>query len=450
VADPADTIVALATAPGESAVGIVRVSGAGALAAVAPLVRAAVPLEEFACRVVRRVSVVDPRTGDRLDDALCTVMRGPRSYTGEDTVELSCHGSPALLRLVVERVLAGGARVARPGEFTRRAFVNGRIDLAQAEAVSLLIGARTDRAVVLSARAMAGGIATDLAASRDRLLDLIARLEVVLDFPDDGFTEDWGDCRKALDWLHEDAARHLGRARAGRIVHEGITVGIVGPPNAGKSSLFNALLGRERSIVSPHAGTTRDVVEAVISLAGVPVRLLDTAGLGEPRDEVDALGMDRSRAAIEESDVLLVVLDGSVEVDRRVVGATANRPRLVALAKSDLDRDPSAAALSEGIAVSVRAPGGLDELARRLLGEVERRAGLHGEEGAAVASLRQLEVLESLEQALRSARKSLGQIPLEATLVDLNDALGIFALLLGDDVSDAVLDRVFSRFCVGK
>ena len=421
-----------------------------AVAVVAPLVRAALPLTELASHVVRRVSVVDPLSGERLDDALCTVLRAPSSYTGEDTVELSCHGSPALLGVVVERVIAGGARLAQPGEFTRRAFLNGRLDLARAEAVALLIEARTERAVRLAARAVAGGLSGQLDASRDGLLDLIARLEVVLDFPDEGLDEDGQGCRKVLKRLVDDASRHLLRARAGRVVQEGITVGIVGPPNAGKSSLFNAILGRERSIVSPHPGTTRDVVEAVISLAGVPVRLLDTAGLGEPRDELDGAGMERSRAAMDESDFLLVVLDGSVEVGGSVLTATQERPRVIALTKSDLDRHPSAGAVSDAIATSVRTRGGLDALIERLSTEVEQHCRVDGDEGEVVASLRQVELLGALHAALRGAHESLGLVPLEATLVDLNDALSVFSLLLGDDVGDRVLDRVFSRFCVGK
>lgn len=303
---------------GESAIGVIRVSGPVALAVVTPVLKSSVPLDEFPSHTLRRGTVVVPATGERVDQALCVVMRAPRSATGEDIVELSCHGSPALLRMVTRWLIAGVARLGEPGEFTRRAFLNGRLDLAQAEAVALLISARTERAVALAARALAGGLSERARALREDLLDLVAGLEVTLDFPE------------------EHAGLDVEKARQGRVVHDGITVALVGPSNAGKSSLLNALLGHERAIVAPTPGTTRDVVEGTIALEGVPVRLLDTAGLDRPRDPVEAEGIRRSRRAIEESDLLLVVLDGSIELDARVLAETEKRARILVRAKSDL------------------------------------------------------------------------------------------------------------------
>lgn len=445
-----DTIVAVATAMGESAVGLIRVSGRDALATAEPLIRAAEPLADFPSHRLRRVTVIDPRTGDRLDEALCAVMRAPRSYTGEDVVELSCHGSPALLRIVTELLIAAGARLAEPGEFTRRAFLNGRMDLAQAEAVALMIRARTERAVALAARAMAGGLSSRVSTLRDALLDLIAGLEVTLDFPEEKVGLDAGAAVTRVAELGREVARWLDGARHGRVVHEGLTVALVGPPNAGKSSLLNALLGRERAIVSPVAGTTRDVVEGAIAVAGVPVTLLDTAGLGEPRDPIEAEGVRRSRRAIAESDLVLVVLDQSQSPAARVLAETSSSARILVRAKSDLPPHAAATALDGAVAVSSLTGSGLDDLVARLTEEVRRRASAEGDEGGIVASLRQLELLDALQQSLNASERGLGEAPLEVALVDLRSALAHANALLGVDTGDAVLDRIFSTFCLGK
>ncbi|MEK7386737.1 MAG: tRNA uridine-5-carboxymethylaminomethyl(34) synthesis GTPase MnmE, partial [candidate division NC10 bacterium] len=230
-------MVAVATAMGESAIGVIRVSGPAALAVVTPVLKSSVPLEDFPSHTLRRVAVVDLATGERVDQALCVVMRAPRSATGEDVVELSCHGSPALLRMVTRWLIAGGARLAEPGEFTRRAFLNGRLDLAQAEAVALLISARTERAVALAARALAGGLSERARALREDLLDLVAGLEVTLDFPEEHAGLDVEKARHVVARLRAAAERWAAAARQGHVVHDGITVALVGPPNAGKSSL---------------------------------------------------------------------------------------------------------------------------------------------------------------------------------------------------------------------
>jgi tRNA modification GTPase len=375
-------------------------------------------------------------------------MRAPRSYTGEDVVELSCHGSPALLRLVVERLIAQGARLALPGEFTRRAFLNGRMELAQAEAVALLIGARSERAVRLAARSLAGELGASLRALRERLLDLIAALEVTLDFPDDAVGMEPTAAANAVSVLAAEVAAWRVRARRGRVVHDGVTVAIVGAPNAGKSSLLNALVGRERAIVSPVAGTTRDVIEATIELGGVPVKLLDTAGIDIPRDAIEAEGIRRSRVAIEESDLLLVVVDGSRPLARDVIDETASRARIVVRAKSDLARHPTTAMLDDAVDVSVLTGKGVDGVVYRLAREVENRSD--GDGGGLFASLHQMEGLEQLERALEGAGRALEAAPLEAALVDLHVGLAQVSALLGFEVGDAVLDRIFATFCLGK
>jgi tRNA modification GTPase len=429
---------------------VIRVSGPDAIAIVAPLLRSAIPLAAFPSHVLRRVAIVDGKSGERADEALCAVMLAPRSYTGEDVVELSCHGSPALLGMVTRWIVAAGARLATPGEFTRRAFLNGRIDLAQAEAVALMIGARTDRAVALAARAIAGGLAERIRAVRDSLVEVIAGLEVELDFPEERIGHDLDRARATVAWLQVDVDRWAAAARHGRVVHDGITVALVGPPNAGKSSLLNALLGHDRAIVSPLPGTTRDVVEGTIAVAGVPVRLLDTAGLDAPRDSIEAEGIRRSRLAMDESDLLLVVLDASVSPDRRVLTETLARARVLVRAKSDLPAHPEAAALADAVDVCALGGAGVGALLERLAREVELRVAAAGDEGGIVTSLRQLELIEALDRSLASSAEALRDMPLEAALVDLRQALRLTGEILGVDVGEAVLDHIFSTFCLGK
>jgi tRNA modification GTPase len=427
------------------------VSGPTAIETLAPLVVGSVPLADVSSHRLRRVRIVDPSSGRPLDEALCVVMRAPRSYTGEDVVELSCHGSPALLRVVVDGILRGGARLAAPGEFTRRAFLNGRLELAQAEAVALLIGARTARAVALAARALAGGLSEPVHAVHGALLDVIAGLEVTLDFPEEGVGTDLPEAAAAVARLSDDARRLLVGAREGRVVQEGLTVAIVGAPNAGKSSLLNALVGRERAIVSPLPGTTRDVVEATIVIAGVPVRLLDTAGLGTPGDQVEAEGMRRTRRAIDEAHLLVAIVDGSVPRPAVAPDLKAQVPIISVRSKSDLPFHPAAAPGSaDCVPVSAVTGAGLDVLVDRLAVEIGRVAGQNGDEGTVVASLRQIELLERLVGSLAVAAAALLVEPLEAALVDLRTALGLTSALMGVDVGDAVLDRIFSTFCLGK
>ena len=446
----AETIVAVATAAGESAVGVIRVSGPRAVEVVAPLLRTSRSLHEFPSHVARRVIVVDRETGEPLDEALCTVMRAPRSYTGDDVVELSCHGAPALLRAVLARIVSHGARLAQPGEFTRRAYLNGRLDLAQAEAVALLISARTERAVHQAARALTAHESAPVRALRERLLDLVAGLEVTLDFPDERVGLDVGAALKIVGGLRQDSERRLISVRHGRLVHEGLTVALVGAPNAGKSTLLNTLVGRERAIVSPVAGTTRDIVEATISLAGVPVRLLDTAGLGVAHDAIEAEGMRRTEAAIDDSDIVVLVVDGSRPLVPYVPALVSKPPAIIVIAKSDLSAPADATGMPDGVHVSARTGVGIDMLTERLASAVADRVELNGDEGAVVASQRHSDELVALHRCLCAAETALTAAPVEVALVDLRQALHHAGAILGRDVEDTVLDRIFATFCLGK
>lgn len=449
--DPLDTIVAIATPPGVGAIGVVRVSGPRAWPCVRPLLERALSGPPIPRRL-RRVRIVDRKTGDPIDDALVAFMPGPHSYTGEDVVEVSCHGNPVVLGAVVEGILEEGARLAEPGEFTRRAYLNDRVDLTGAEAVALLIEAKSVRAARLAMRQMSGELASTLTELRERLLDVIAGLEVALDFPEEGYGASVSSAVLVSEVVRDRIGVLLDASRRGRSVHSGLTIVITGAPNVGKSSLLNALLEQRRAIVSATPGTTRDLVEGALVMDGVWVRLVDSAGLGVARDAIDAEGMERSRSAIAEGDLVLVVLDRSRAAeseDRAVLEITRHRPRLVVANKSDL---PCALQL-EGVdcECSSVSAAGIAGLRRRLAEWVELRTGSDAEEGGIVASLRVSEQLEIARAALDRALDGLGsRRPVETLLIDLREARAALDATIGESLGDQVLDRIFARFCVGK
>jgi len=400
---------------------------------------------------VFRARLSHPDSREPIDDCLGACFPAPHSYTGEDLVEISTHGGLVVPAAALAALAAAGARPAAPGEFTRRAVLNGKMDLLQAEATADLIDAGSPAQRRHALQQLDRGLSDRLAALRRDILELEALIAYDIDFPE----EDEGPVsetavRRAWCVVRDAVADLLKTAPEGERLREGALLVIAGRPNAGKSSLFNALLGTERAIVTEVPGTTRDVVEGTIAIAGVPVRLLDTAGLETPRDDIEAEGIRRSRLAIEESDLLLVVLDTSVSPDRRVLAETAGRARVLVRAKSDLPSHPEAAALPDAVEVSVLAGVGVDSLLERLAHDIEQRVTDAGDEGGIVTSLRQLELIEALARSLVASADALREMPLEAALVDLRHALRLTGDILGVDVSDAVLDRIFSTFCLGK
>jgi tRNA modification GTPase len=451
---PDDTIVAIATAPGTGPIGIIRVSGPRAVELTARIARVsqAEGIEAIAPRIVHRALIVDPDSGAALDDGLVVKMLAPRSYTGEDLVELSGHGNPVLLAEILQLLLAQGARLADPGEFTRRAFLNGRIDLVQVEAVAELIQARSERAIRLATRQLRGALSAQIGAIRGELVDLMAGLEVALDFPEEeiGLSRAEG-VKRILDLAGRVEHLRTG-ARQRRAVQDGLAVMLAGSPNAGKSSLFNALLERDRAIVSPLPGTTRDLVDGSLLIGGVVVRLMDGAGLGRPSTTLDAEGMRRTRQAVEECDLVLVVLDGSRSLstpDHEVLALTAGKEKLVVANKSDLPAIMDDTQRAD-VTCSALTGAGLGALRGALERWVERRTDSDADEGGVTASLRVLDKLETTSKTLRNAADVMEDVPIEAVLVDLRGALAALEATLGLEADDAVLDRIFSRFCVGK
>ena len=446
-----DTIVAIATPPGRGGIGIVRLSG--------PRSR------EIACALTTGVSF-EPRHATLvtisaeaapIDQAVVTLFPSPHSYTGEDVVEISAHGSPVVLRAIVGAAMRCGARLANPGEFTFRAFLNGRIDLVQAEAVADLVDAVTPLQARLAFDQLDGTLTARLRELDAELLELIAPLEASLDFPDEGYhfvrQSETGDAiRRTLASLE----RLLADARRGRVIREGLTVAIVGSPNAGKSSLFNRLVGAARAIVTDVAGTTRDLLTERVDVGGIPLTLVDTAGLRlTTHDAIEAEGIARARRAAETADLLLVVLDRSRPLnaeDEALLAETATRSRIMVVNKCDLPAVWHFSTLTsipdQGVEVSAVTDDGVDVLRDALIAAADVDSL---RDGAPVANQRHVSLLERAGAALARAADAAGAgLAEECVLADLHEARASFDDITGTRPQDEVLALIFSRFCIGK
>ncbi len=464
-----DTIAAIATAIGEGGIGIVRISGpeAGAIAGrvFRRARRGAATLPSH--RLIYG-TVVDPDTGEAIDEALVARMAAPHSYTREEVVELQCHGGPTAVRETLRVCLRAGARAAEPGEFTLRAFVNGRLDLAQAEAVLGIVGARTPEALRVAVAGLRGRLGGELRPARDRLIDAVAYLDAAADFPEDEIPPaDVGAALHEAGALLEALTR---RAAVGTLYREGVRAAIVGRPNVGKSSLLNALLREERAIVTPVAGTTRDVIAESITLRGIPVVLLDTAGIADTDDQIEQLGIARSHEALTAAALVLFVLDASAPptADDLAV-ATALRDRLGAdeagrgillvRNKADLPADPSESAAIRAllpaarvVTLSAQTGAGLAALEEALYGlATDAAGGVTAETDPALATTRQRETIARARDAAHYAAAAFDAgVPLDLVAVDARAALTAIGEITGEAASEAILDAIFSRFCIGK
>jgi tRNA modification GTPase len=442
-----DTIVAIATPPGRGGIGVVRVSGPAAAAIASCLARH----KPFEPRHATLALIVDEHGRD-IDTTIVTCFPAPHSYTGEDVVELSAHGSPVVLDAIVRAALAAGARLANPGEFTLRAYLNGRIDLVQAEAVSDLIDAVTPLQARLAFDQLQGTLTARLGAAEETLLDLIARLEASLDFPDEGYhfiTVE--ESSREMDAIVAALDRLLADAKRGRMIREGLTAVVVGRPNAGKSSLFNRLAGGDRAIVTEIPGTTRDLLTERVDIEGVAFTLVDTAGVhARPADAIEEEGIARARQAREVADVLIVVLDGSAPLadsDRELLGSTAEQPRVLVASKADLAAQWNPGDIG-ATPVSSLTDSGID----RLRDEMIRAAG--GEprrDTTAVLNIRHTALLDRARAAAARGRDAaLGGVAEEFVLADLHEARACFDEVTGARTPDDVLRVIFERFCIGK
>jgi tRNA modification GTPase len=455
-----DTIAALATAvaAGEGSVAIVRISGPEA-EAIGRQLFAAPGQQPWDSHRVLYGHVVDPASGDRVDETLLLLMRAPRSFTRETVVELHCHGGLVAVQRVLELVLAAGARRALPGEFSQRAFLNGRLDLTRAEAISEMITARSRRAAQLAMAGIDGGLQQRIGALRERLLDQLAELEARVDFEEDLPPLDGAAVAAELAVVRGELEQLVAEARQGELLRQGLRVAIVGRPNVGKSSLLNLLSQREKAIVTDLPGTTRDLLESELVLDGVPLTLLDTAGIRPTDDRVEQLGIARSREALAGADAVLLLFDlaaGWSPADEELRQLVPEGAVLV-VAGNKAD----AAGLPVGLVPPgevARAPGDVSFSAQRgegrdvLVAELLRRCGAGSLEGVQVAlNARQRDLAAAAAQSLgASLQAAAQQLPWDFWTIDLRAAVRALGEITGEEVSEAVLDRVFSRFCIGK
>jgi len=453
-----DTIAAISTPPGRGGIGIVRLSGPQAASIAAQLVRLRQPLEHARARLA---DVLDDEqaTGEasRIDEALVTFFAAPNSYTAEDLVEIAAHGSPVILELLLRRALALGARLAEPGEFTQRAFLSGRLDLTQAEAVRDLIDAQTLTQARQAASQMGGALSRRVAPVKQSLVELIALLEAGIDFAEDDVdVTPQSEIARRIDELTPQLNALAASFARGRIVHDGLTLAIVGRPNAGKSSLFNRLVERDRAIVTATPGTTRDLVTEHISLAGIPLELVDTAGLREAFEEAEQIGVARSREALADAALVLIVLDATQPLNQEecdLLAAVEGRPALIAINKSDLTAAGQYAANRfrvgiSAIPTSALTGEGIPALRDRILALA---TGGAAPEPGLLTNLRQHQAVSTTLAALADASAANAtSIPHEMILLDLYRALWALDSLTGQTTPDDILGLIFSTFCIGK
>ena len=456
------TIAAIATPPLPSAIGILRLSGDGAIEAAAAVFRPAggKSLAEYESRRLVYGTLLGP-DGAPIDQALATISRAPRSYTGEDTAEFQCHGSPAVLQLGLEALFAQGVRQAGPGEFTRRAFLNGKLDLTQAEAVADLIDAETPAAVRQAAGQLSGALGRRVGAIYDGLVDLMAHFHAVLDYPDEDIDPFRADTiRAGLEEARAGLSALLATYERGRYIAGGVPCVLVGRPNAGKSSLLNALVGYDRAIVTDVPGTTRDTVEEKALCGGVLLRLIDTAGLRETEDAVERMGVERTRAALASAELVLLVIDGSqalTEEDREALRMVreAGKPCIVVFSKADLGiaqpdlvLEGSGGQLVSAVHLSSATGEGIAVLEDTVAALYPAGAA---PAGSILTNPRQAEAVRRALEALAGARSALeGGLTPDAVLTDVETAMHAIGEVTGRTLREDLVDRIFSRFCVGK
>ena len=449
--NPRDTIVAISTPAGRGGIGVVRISGERSRDIATEILKFAHP-PRWVSWTNQLAELVD-RTGSVVDQVVAAFFEAPRSYTSEDVVEISCHGAPVVLALCVEEAVRHGARIAEPGEFTLRAYLNGRIDLPRAEAVRELIDATTLYQARVAAQQIEGSVSRRIAPIKEQLLELISLLEAGIDFAEDDISvASAEEILARLGAIESALTALLSTFATGKLVYEGFTLAIAGRPNVGKSSLFNRLLEQDRAIVTDIPGTTRDTVSEIASLEGIPVKLVDTAGIRQGKDAVERLGIERSYRAMADADLTLLVFDLSAEMDaedRALWEKLADRKPLLVGNKCDLDRRLSGAG-AEVLPVSALTGQGIPEVRAAILRRLAP-GGLAAPESGAITNIRHAALLRESLSALENGHRAVEfGLPHEMLLLDFYAALGPIDAVTGATTADDILNRIFSTFCIGK
>ena len=457
-----DTIAAISTAPGEGAIGIVRISGDLAISIASSIYQCGTKqLEEQKTHTIHYGHIVDPKSGEVYDEVMVSVLRAPKTFTREDIVEINCHGGIVAINRVLQLVLRMGARLAEPGEFTKRAFLNGRIDLSQAEAVMDLIRAKTDKSMQLAMRQLDGQLSHLIQNLRQEILNTLAQVEVNIDYPEYDDVEEM-----TLQLLREKTQQVLQGIRAllntasqGKILRDGLKTAIVGRPNVGKSSLLNVLLREEKAIVTDIAGTTRDTIEEYVNVRGVPLQLIDTAGIRETDDVVEKIGVERSRKALKEADFVLLLLNQSEtlqEEDIRLLETTKGMKRIILFNKTDLPSKLSTENIApyakeeEIVTTSMLNKEGIDQLEEKIAGYFFQ-GQMNERDATYLSNTRHIALLEKAEQALVEVQNGIEmEMPVDLIQIDFTRAWDLLGEITGDSVQDELLTQLFSQFCLGK
>lgn len=455
-----DTIAAISTPPGEGAISIVRLSGEEALATAERVFKGR-DLTKVASHTINYGHIIEPSSGEEVDEVMVSVMKAPKTFTREDVIEINCHGGIVATNRILQLLLSNGARLAEPGEFTKRAFLNGRIDLSQAEAVMDLIRAKTDKSMKVALNQLDGNLAGLIRNLRQDILDVLAQVEVNIDYPEYDDVETMTTrllLEKARD-VKSRIAELLSTAQQGKVLREGLATAIVGRPNVGKSSLLNHLLHEDKAIVTDVAGTTRDVIEEYVNVKGVPLKLVDTAGIHETDDKVEKIGVERSKQALEAADLVMLVINGSEPLtveDRQLIDTTDESKRIVIVNKTDLPQQVSLSelqALVGGdaiISTAVVTSAGMDQLedkiAELFFGGIE-----NSQTTVMVTNARHIGLLNQATQALDDVMTGIAAgMPVDLVQIDMTRAWDLLGEITGDSVQDELLTQLFSQFCLGK
>lgn len=457
----ADTIAAISTPVGEGGISIIRISGDDAIK-VAQQIYKGKDLSKVASHTINYGHIIDPDTKQEVDEVMVSVMRAPHTYTREDVIEINCHGGLLATNRILQLVLSYGARMAEPGEFTKRAFLNGRIDLSQSEAVMDLIRAKTDKSMKVALNQLDGDLSRLIRHLRKDILDVLAQVEVNIDYPEYDDVEEMTTKmlkEKAID-IQQRIQALLKTAKQGKVLREGLATAIIGRPNVGKSSLLNALLHEDKAIVTNVAGTTRDVIEEYVNVNGVPLKLIDTAGIRDTADTVEKIGVERSRQALDAADLVLLLIDNSAPLtaeDKKLLKATEDKQRIVILNKTDLpsklDRDQLKQLVGDDalIETSIIKHEGMDQLGTQISHMFFDQGIESSQNNVMVTNARHIGLLHQANDALSDVLKGIADgMPVDLVQIDMTRCWDLLGEITGDSYQDELLDQLFSQFCLGK